>query len=140
MIDWYSATKAITARVQSIPNVDVWEHDVPDGQTPATYGETIKPYVILAYAGLSDSHGTGTGIIGPQADDFPGMLSVHAVASTDDDARYLSQQVFNKLVGWAPPSCSVIRPAFFAGIGVASKLSAPTRYSAAQAYRLTVTQ
>jgi len=48
--------------------------------------------------------------------------------------------VLNKLTGWAPPSCSVIRPAFFAGIGVASKLSAPTRYSAAQAYRLTVSQ
>lgn len=140
MIDWYSATKAITARVQSIPNVDVWEHDVPDGYTPTTYGETIKPYVILAYAGLADSHGIGQGITGPQDDDFPGMFSVHSVASTDDDARNLSQQVFNKLTGWAPPACSVIRPAFFAGIGVASKLSAPTRYSAAQAYRVTVTQ
>lgn len=141
MIDWYSATVAITAQVKAIPNrqFDVFEHDVPDGYIPTTYGETIRPYVILLYAGVTDVR-TGESIVGPQADDMEGTFTVHSVASTDADARYLNQMVLNNLVGWSPPSCGVIRPAFFAGVGSASKLSAPTRYAASQAYKVLNTQ
>jgi hypothetical protein len=126
----------IMARLNELTTLDFFEGGVPDGWKPAMIpGSTqIKPYVIVSFAGLTDSH-TGKGITGAADDSFNQQFSTHSVGSTVNTARKVNNMVLRKLLGFVPTNCGEITPAFFGGIGENSSLSDPSRYSAAQAYK-----
>lgn len=137
MIDPSATIDEILAKARELTTLEIFEGGVPDNwQAPLIPGSTqIKPYVILDFAGITQSQ-KGQGITGAAADSFEAGFSSHSVASTKDTARRVNSLVLRKLLGFIPEYCGEIRPAFFGGIGESSTLSDPSRYSAAQAYRL----
>lgn len=133
--DWFAAQEAIEAAVKAAPalaNVDVFTADVPAGKN------VDRPYVVLKFAGFADLN-RHQSIMGAKDASANGMFTTASVAFTDKDARRLSQLVRNVLIGLVPtPACGEITPAFFAGVAESSSLTSPTRYSADQAYEVTV--
>jgi hypothetical protein len=140
VIDPNAAINAIMAKAKELTTVDVFEAGVPDNFTPTMIPGTnqIKPYVILDFAGLTEAPGGYNGITGAADDTFMENFSTHSVASTPGTARQVNGLLLRKFLGFTPPNCGEIRPAFFGGIGESSTLSDPARYSAAQAYRLPI--
>ena len=137
MIDPSATVDEILAKARELTTLEIFEGGVPDGwSAPLIPGSTqIKPYVIIDFAGITQSQ-KGQGITGAADDSYEEGFSTHCVASTKDTARRVNSMVLQKLLGFTPAHCGEIRPAFFGGIGESSTLSDPSRYSAAQAYRL----
>lgn len=138
MIDPDLFEEEIMAKLRELTTLDFHEGGVPDGwkvqMIPGSTPPQIKPYVIVSFAGLTDSH-TGKGITGAADDSFNQQFSTHSVGSTVNTARKVNNMVVRKLLGFKPTNCGEITPAFFGGIGENSSLSDPSRYSAAQAYK-----
>lgn len=132
--DLYAAE--ILAKAKELATVDIFEGGVPDAWKPTLLPNSsqIKPYVIIDFAGLTDSH-VGNGITGAADDSFLQQFSTHSVASTRNTARQTNNLILRKLLGFQPTNCGEVRPAFFGGIGESSSLSDPSRYSAAQSFK-----
>lgn len=137
MIDPSATIDEILAKAREMTTLTIFEGGVPDGYTHELIpgSNQIKPYVIMDFAGITQSQ-KGQGITGAADDSYDEGFSSHSVASTKDTARRVNSMVLRKLLGFTPTYCGEIRPAFFGGIGESSNLSDPSRYSAAQAYRL----
>jgi hypothetical protein len=133
--DWFAAQDAIEAQLRSAPTlskVDIFTGDMPDGY------QYTRPYLVVSFLGEAGLQ-RHQGITGAQDDSVKGQFTTSSVAESDRDARRLSQIVRGVLVGFVPnQQCGQVEPAFFAGVGTISELSTPTRYSADQAYQITV--
>ena len=140
MIDPSAAIDEILAKAKELTTVDIFEAGVPDNYSPPFIPGTnqIKPYIILNFAGLTEPAKGVNGITGATEDSFQQGFTSHSVASTPSTARKVNSLMLRKLVGFTPANCGEIRPAFFGGIGESSTLSDPSRYSAAQSYRMLV--
>lgn len=133
--DWYAAQQAIEAYARAAAGYAYV--DVFTGQAPDNWDMT-RPYVVLRFSGQLDvlKH---QGITGAKENSYTGQFNVSSVALTDKDARKLSQIGRDLFIGFVPNQfCGEVTPAFFAGVGEISSLTNPTRYSADQAYDVTV--
>lgn len=133
--DWYAAQKDIEATLKAAPTLS--KADIYTGGVPDAFQYT-RPYVVLKFAGNSDQT-RNQGITGAKDNSFNGQFTTASVSTSDASSRQLSQLVRNVLIGLVPnANCGEITPAFFAGVGEISSLTNPTRYSADQAYEVTV--
>lgn len=137
MIDIDLCAREILAKAAELTTVDIFEGDIPDGYQPPLIPNSsqIRPYVVINFAGLTDTISHGKGITGAADDAYGQQFTTHAVASTQETARETSNAILKKLLGFEPTNAGEITPAFFGGIGENSSLSDPSRYSAAQAYK-----
>lgn len=139
MIDQYAAQQEVNAFLRTLPNMELFEGNVPDGEAiPLTPSGKIKPHVVINWAGLTEPSKRTNGIMGAKYDSFIQGFSIHAIAGDDDAARQMLNASFRHLVGFQPFGCAEIRPAFFAGVGEISTLGQPTRYSAVQAFKFLI--
>lgn len=135
-INPYTTQQEILAFLRTLPFLEFFEGDVPDGEAiPKDAFGKIKPHVVVNFAGLVDPPKKLNGIEGAAKDSFVQQFSTHSIAGDDDAARQVNNIVLRKLLGFAPFGCGEIRPAFFAGMGRISSLGQPTRLSAVQAFR-----
>ena len=133
--DWFAAQDAIESLLRSAPElskVDIFTGDMPDDH------EYTRPYLVVNFLGTVNilRH---QGITGARDDSVNGQFTTASVALSDKDARRLSQIARGVLVGFVPnEACGEVVPTFYAGVGVISELTTPTRYSANQAYQILV--
>lgn len=135
-INPYPSQQEILARFRTIPNIEVFEGSVPDGDSiPMTSTGKIKPHLVVNFAGLVKPPKGTNGIQGVQWDSFIQGFSTHAIAGDDNAARQVHSIAWQTIAGFEPTGCAEIGPQFFAGVGEISSLSQPTRFSAVQAYK-----
>jgi hypothetical protein len=116
--------------------LEVFEGSVPDGEAiPLDANGKIKPHLVVNWAGLTNPPKRVNGIQGAREDSFLQGFSTHAIAGDDDAARQVHSMGWDAILGFEPLHCGEVSPAFFAGVGLISTLSQPTRFSAVQSYR-----
>lgn len=132
----FTSQQEILAVFRTIPNLLVFEGEVPDGTSlPLDANGKIKPHLVINFTGLVDPSPKVNGITGAADDSFLQMFSTHAIAGDDNAARQVHSLGWTKVLGFVPASCGEIRPAFFGGVGQISSMGQPTRFSAVQAYK-----
>lgn len=118
------------------PFLELHEGSVPDGEAiPLDANGKIKPHLVINFAGLTKPAKKVNGIQGAQFDSFLQGFSTHGIAGDDDAARQVHSIAWGIILGFEPVNCGEVSPAFFAGVGMISTLSQPTRFSAVQSYR-----
>jgi hypothetical protein len=141
--DWFSAQEDIINRLKTateLQYVKVYDAAVPDPTAlPLLASGVVAPYVAVNFAGTQDRKAEGSsGILGSAYDSATGQFQTFSVAGVPRDARRLNQIVCDLLIGYEPVGCGEISPAFFAGVMEISSQTAPTRFSAGQAFDLLV--
>lgn len=132
----YLAEQEILAKFRTIPHIEVFEGNVPDGDAiPMTADGRVKPHLVVDFAGLIRPPKRYNGIMGATLDSYLQSLSTHAIAGDQDAARQLNSIALMTILGFQPGNCGEVAPQFFAGVGQISSLSQPTRFSAVQSYR-----
>lgn len=132
-----SGQDEILARVRTIPNIGVYDDELPDEVIPETIPGTdqIRPFVTISFGGLVEAPRRVNGIAGADKDTGETTIVVQGVGSTPRAAKAAVEAVRNKLVGFKPVNCGEIRFALFGGTGKLSHLGNPTRYASNQSLR-----
>lgn len=135
-----SAEDEITARLEAIPNLLVFEGNVPDGYAVPTMPNSnqITPYATVHYSSPIEAPASDSGITGAAYDSHLSVFIVRACASSERNTRVVMQKVWDTLVGFEPSNCGEISPARFGGVGETNIMGDPTRYAAVQAFQFIV--
>jgi hypothetical protein len=131
----FESQEQIIARVKTIPNIDVYEDEVPDETMLTMIGDQIKPYLTISFGGTSEAPRRMNGIAGAAQDTDETSIVIQCVASTKRAARQLHSIARTNLLGFIPDHCGEIRNALYNSNGAISHLVNPTRYASTQSFR-----
>lgn len=131
----FESQEQIIARVKTIPNVDVWEDEVPDENMITMIGDQVKPYITISFGGTAEAPRRMNGIAGAAKDTDETSIVIQCVASKKSTARELHSMVRTNLLGFVPTACGEIRNALYGAHGAVTHLINPSRYASTQSFR-----
>ena len=139
------AQKQILGMLKDIPNGPGKTVKVHEGQATDEYiakiiegTDQVDPFIAVNFGTRIKPGGRINGIVGARADSYIVTIVVHAIASTQGGANNVSEEVWNRLIGFTPENCGEITPALYGGVGEISSAGSPTRYSAVQAFTMII--
>jgi hypothetical protein len=123
----------ITALLKTIPQVDVYRGKTSD-EVIKLVGESIAPFITINFGGLIKPRRGTNGITGAKASSNIMEFTIRCIASTDENASYVAQAAWDKLIGYVPANAGEIDSVLYGGVGEVSALGNPTRFGSVQSY------
>lgn len=139
------AQAQIRSVLEGIPNGPGKTITVHRGQATDEYvakilegKDQIDPFIVINFGNRIRPGGRVNGIVGARADSHIVTIVVHCIANSQGIADNVSEEAFNRLIGFTPDNCGEISPALYGGVGEIGSAGSPTRYSSVQAYTMMI--
>lgn len=139
------AQAQIRGVLEGIPNGPGKTIKVHEGQATDEYvakiiegTDQVDPFIAINFGNRIRPGGRVNGIVGARADSHIVTIVVHCIANSQRIANAVSEEAYNRLIGFMPDNCGEISPALYGGVGEISSAGSPTRYSSVQAYTMMI--